>query len=122
MNVVVAFRDSAQGRAAAAEGERQASAHDADLTLVVKAEDAAAATEWSTRSGREAEVAEVADEAALEARLLDLSYADDTRLLSIGLRRRSPVGKLFLGSTAQRLLLEAGCPVVAVKPPVGDSA
>ncbi|WP_328611636.1 universal stress protein [Amycolatopsis sp. NBC_00345] len=39
----------------------------------------------------------------------------EVELLVIGMKRRSPVGKLVLGSLAQRLLLQAGVPVLAVK-------
>ena len=49
-----------------------------------------------------------------------MADADHVDLIVIGLRRRTPVGKLLLGSNAQRVLLEASCPVLAVKAPEGD--
>ena len=36
--------------------------------------------------------------------------------LVIGIRHRSQVGKMLMGSVATRLLMEAPCPVIAVKP------
>jgi nucleotide-binding universal stress UspA family protein len=47
-----------------------------------------------------------------------LAAAKDTgaSLIVVGIRPRTPVGKLLLGSVAQRLILDAECPVLAVKP------
>jgi nucleotide-binding universal stress UspA family protein len=47
--------------------------------------------------------------------LVNVANDVDADFIVIGLRRRSPVGKLILGSNAQRVLLDAPCPVLAVK-------
>ena len=47
--------------------------------------------------------------------LISIAETSQAELIVIGLRRRSPVGKLILGSNAQRILLDAHCPVLAVK-------
>jgi nucleotide-binding universal stress UspA family protein len=49
--------------------------------------------------------------------LLEVTTETGAELLVIGMRRRSPVGKFLMGSSAQRLLLDAPCPVLAVKQP-----
>jgi nucleotide-binding universal stress UspA family protein len=52
--------------------------------------------------------------------VLEVAAEVGASLVVIGLRRRSPVGKLVLGSVAQRILLGASCPVLAVKPAADD--
>jgi nucleotide-binding universal stress UspA family protein len=47
--------------------------------------------------------------------LVEVAREVDADCIVIGLRRRSPVGKLLLGSIAQQVLLDADCPVLAVK-------
>jgi nucleotide-binding universal stress UspA family protein len=47
--------------------------------------------------------------------IIDLASELDADMIVIGLRRRSPVGKLFLGSAAQDVLLNASVPVLAVR-------
>ena len=65
------------------------------------------------------EAARVAPETEDEPaeQVLEAAREHDADLIVIGVRRRSPVGKFLLGSAAQRILLEADCPVVAVKAP-----
>jgi nucleotide-binding universal stress UspA family protein len=53
---------------------------------------------------------DVADE------VLTVAAREEPRILVVGVRRRTPMGKLIMGSVAQRLILDAHCPVVAVKP------
>ena len=47
--------------------------------------------------------------------LIEVAEEVNADFIVIGLRRRTPVGKLILGSNAQRILLDASCPVLAVK-------
>ena len=47
--------------------------------------------------------------------IIELAEQADVSLVVIGLRRRSAVGKLIMGSQAQQILLGVDCPVLAVK-------
>lgn len=47
--------------------------------------------------------------------VVDLADEVGADVIIIGMRRRTPVGKLLMGSTAQRILLTATVPVLAVK-------
>ena len=59
---------------------------------------------------RQAMGADVADE------MVKLVQEVGAQVLVIGMRHRTPVGKMIMGSVAQQVLLDAPCPVLAVKP------
>ena len=128
--IVVGYVPKPEGRAALRKAAEEARLRDARLVVVN-----------SHRGGREFDREDaVSSEAELDAirRELDesgvdheirqlvrgMDPADDlvnvaeevsAELIVIGLRRRTPVGKLILGSNAQRVLLDAPSPVLAVK-------
>jgi nucleotide-binding universal stress UspA family protein len=55
-------------------------------------------------------VADVAEE------MLRVARDTSAQVLVIDIRHRTPVGKMIMGSVAQHVLLDAPCPVLAVKP------
>ncbi len=65
--------------------------------------------------GVDVEVVRVEEGGDAADALVDAATTHRASVLVIGLRHRSAVGKLILGSVAQRVLLSAPCPVLAVK-------
>lgn len=51
------------------------------------------------------------------AAILDLADELEASVIVMGSRRRRPIGKLILGSTVQRVLIESMIPVLVVKAP-----
>lgn len=49
--------------------------------------------------------------------LLEIARQVGAELIVLGLRRRSAAGKLFFGSNAQRILMDAPVPVMTVRAP-----
>jgi nucleotide-binding universal stress UspA family protein len=74
------------------------------------------------QSGLEAEFKQFVRGKSPVAEIENLVESLNVTLLIIGLRKRSPVGKLILGSVAQDILLSVPCPVLAVKARDGEPA
>jgi nucleotide-binding universal stress UspA family protein len=69
-------------------------------------------------AGIDHEVKQPTDGKSAAESILGIAVENAADLIVIGVRRRSPVGKLITGSTAQHILLDAPCPVLSVKAPV----
>jgi nucleotide-binding universal stress UspA family protein len=128
MTIVIGYIPTKQGEAALTVGIDEARAHGDGIVVVNMARDdklvdanRAPASDLDrldhelAESGIEHEVRRIDHGSDPAVALLDVAAEVGARLIVIGLRHRTPVGKLLLGSTAQRILLEAPCPVLAVK-------
>ena len=128
--IVVGYVAKPEGQAALRQAVVEARLRDAEIVVVNSARGGADFDDedaFRAESDQDAVRTYLADEgvAATVRQLVrgqevseDLvAVAEETSadMIIIGLRRRSPVGKLLLGSNAQRILLDAPCPVLAVK-------
>ena len=114
--IVVAYSASAEGRAALQRSLSEATLRGSELVVVHTARDAEITdlTEKLQASGVPHEVRAAQDTHDPADEVLRAAESTAAEFIVIGLRRRSPVGKLLLGSNAQRVLLDAACPVLAV--------
>jgi nucleotide-binding universal stress UspA family protein len=127
MTIVVGYVPTPEGEAALAAGIREAALREEPLHVVntsrgdafidnrFASEEALAGVR--TRLDGAGVVYEIDQQVGHEAsdELVEIADRVKASLLVIGLRRRSPTGKLITGSQAQRVLLDANCPVLAVK-------
>lgn len=115
--IVVGYSATTEGRAALTRAVAEAELRRAGLIVVHAApeEELAALRAELDTSGVRYDVRGPAEAQDMAEDLLEAADSTGAELIVIGLRRRSPVGKLLLGSNAQRVLLDASCPVLSVK-------
>ena len=131
VSVVVGYVPDATGLLAVTEAARQAQWRGTDV-IVVNAIDTSGYQRPTAADERDIDALDAkltADGVPHEIRHLEVGTARaaevilgvveevGAELVVVGIHRRSPVGKMLLGSTAQRILLDSPCPVLAVRAP-----
>ncbi len=130
MSIVVGYVATKEGKAALRAASAEARLRNARLIVInsnrggkdLDREDAAryeaeldGVRQSLTDAGVEHEVRQLVRGVEPAEDLVKVAEETSAELIVIGLRRRTPVGKLILGSNAQRILLDAPCAVLAVK-------
>jgi len=121
MTIIAAYQQTPEGHAAVLRAVEEAELRKTDLVVVT----APAHGQDSISSIAELDALPATGPAAvvrpavrpdhLADEVVDLATEISADMIVIGLRRRSPVGKLLLGSAAQDILLDATVPVLAVR-------
>jgi nucleotide-binding universal stress UspA family protein len=128
MTIAVAYRPDEFGRAALEWAAAQARATDDSLIIInvhrveprldtghAKGRHLQDVTESLAKDNVTYELRQVEGENIAGTVLFEAEQAGAS-LVVIGVRPRSPVGKILMGSVAQQILLDSAVPVVAVKP------
>jgi nucleotide-binding universal stress UspA family protein len=136
MSVAVAHHTRSSSGLALAEGARQAAYRGTDLVVIHVVD----SLDQDIAEANKAGISDAVERALAETSLPDLRWDIrlvaggseisqvseallgavtelEPELLVIGARRRSPMGKAFLGSVAQNIILDADVPVLVVKSP-----
>ncbi|WP_201464689.1 universal stress protein [Janibacter melonis] len=129
MSILVGYVPTPEGEAALARGLEMAAALQQDVVVVNSPRRGSTVDAEMVDDEARERILGAAREAGVEATVEQPLHGSDivdtfeglvastgASMVVIGLRRRSPVGKLVLGSDAQRLLLGLDVPVLAVKP------
>jgi len=128
MTIAVAYRPDEFGRAALEWAAAHATTVDESIIVInisrgeprldagfARGRDIQQITDSLSAKGVTIEVRQTVGDNVADAVLFEAEQADATMIV-VGIRRRSPVGKMLMGSVAQSILLDASVPVVAVKP------
>jgi nucleotide-binding universal stress UspA family protein len=129
VTIVVGYLPTPEGSAAVDHAMEEAKLTSATVVVVntghfgdfshpnyATAEDIDALDGQLAAAGIDHEIRRAPDSTSAAEAILEAARDTSADLIVIGVRRRSPLGKLFAGSTAQHVLLDADCPVLAVKP------
>jgi len=128
MTILVAYAPGPEGRAALEKGLEIAGRRKERLLVVnaisggnqddpsrADAIEVEAVEKQLAASGLAAEFKQFVRGKTAVTEIVDLAQSPEVSLVIVGLRKRSPVGKLIMGSVSRDILLSVPCPVLAVK-------
>lgn len=128
MSIIVGYLPTKEGEAAVLAGIREAKLRGEDLLIVNSVREGALVDKSVATTEELTRIADSATAQGIKSTVLESAYRDDfteeflrladenkVSLIVIGLRQRTQVGKFIMGSHAQRILLQADHPVLAVK-------
>lgn len=115
MPIVVGFSEKTEGIAALRAAIVEARARDTGLIVVPTRPEDDLEVARAAIGDLPHEFTEPGDGESIGDRVLEEAERSQASMIVIGLRRRSPAGKLLLGANAQKVMLDSPCPVLTVK-------